>query len=118
MAEGLAPLIRAEIWKTIRLVRDAGIATMVVDKTVSEVTAVADRVVVLVGGRKAYDDLPDVLVRDPQRVQSLWAYDHEDNCVELPTRIPRTTVIIAFVADAPVYRTPRRTAPWPRDSFA
>ena len=53
--EGLAPLIRDEIWKTIRMVRDAGIATLVVDKTVNEVTTVADRVVVLVKGEMVFD---------------------------------------------------------------
>ena len=62
--EGLAPLIRDEIWKTIRLVRDAGIATLVVDKTVSEVTAVADRVVVLVKGETVFDGKPQALLAD------------------------------------------------------
>ena len=55
--EGLAPLIRDEIWKTIRLVRDSGIATLVVDKTVSEVTAVVDRVVIIVKGQVAVEAL-------------------------------------------------------------
>ena len=63
--EGLAPLIRAEIWKTIRLVRDAGIATLVVDKTVSEVTAVADRVVILVKGQFVFEGTPAALNADP-----------------------------------------------------
>jgi branched-chain amino acid transport system ATP-binding protein len=48
--EGLAPLIRDEIWKTIRLVRETGIATLVVDKTVAAVTEISDRVVVIVKG--------------------------------------------------------------------
>ena len=38
--------------------RDSGIATLVVDKTVSEVTAVADRVVILVKGEVAFDGTP------------------------------------------------------------
>src|SRR5690606_36571531 len=46
--EGLAPLIREEIWRTIRLIRDSGIATLIVDKTVSDVAGLADRIVVLV----------------------------------------------------------------------
>ena len=37
--EGLAPLIRDEIWKTVRLVRESGIATLLVDKSVSDVAA-------------------------------------------------------------------------------
>jgi len=59
--EGLAPLIRDEIWRTIRLVRETGIATLVVDKTVAEVAAVADRVAVLVKGEIAFEGHPDKL---------------------------------------------------------
>ncbi|HRK18028.1 MAG TPA: ABC transporter ATP-binding protein [Hyphomicrobiaceae bacterium] len=69
--EGLAPLIRDEIWKTIRLVRDTGIATLVVDKSVSEVTAVAERVVVLVKGQIAFEGKPAVLTADPTMMQRL-----------------------------------------------
>jgi branched-chain amino acid transport system ATP-binding protein len=67
--EGLAPLIREEIWKTIRLVRKAGIATLVVDKSVAEVTAVADRIVILVKGEIAFDGAPAALAADPAVMQ-------------------------------------------------
>ena len=67
--EGLAPLIRDEIWRTIRLVRAAGIATLVVDKTVAEVTAVADRVVVLVKGETVFDGAPAGLLADAALMQ-------------------------------------------------
>lgn len=67
--EGLAPLIRDEIWKTVRLVRDGGIATLVIDKSVSEVTAVADRVVILVKGRIVFDGVPNTLKADPKIMQ-------------------------------------------------
>ena len=53
--EGLAPLIREEIWKTVRLVRESGIATLLVDKSVSEVTAVANRVIILVKGQTVFE---------------------------------------------------------------
>jgi branched-chain amino acid transport system ATP-binding protein len=53
--EGLAPLIRAEIWKTVRLVRESGIATLLVDKSVSELTAVANRVIILVKGQTVFE---------------------------------------------------------------
>ena len=64
--EGLAPLIRAEIWNTVRLVRQSGIATLLVDKSVSEVTAVADRVVNLVKGQIVFEGTPDALKADPE----------------------------------------------------
>jgi branched-chain amino acid transport system ATP-binding protein len=49
--EGLAPLVRDEIWRTIRSIRAAGVATLIVDKTVAEVAAVVDRVMILVKGQ-------------------------------------------------------------------
>ena len=35
--EGLAPLMRDAIWDTVRTVREAGVATLVVDRTVAAV---------------------------------------------------------------------------------
>ena len=64
--EGLAPLIREEIWKTIRLVRNTGIATLIVDKTVAEVAAIADRIVILVKGQIVFEGTADALRADPE----------------------------------------------------
>jgi branched-chain amino acid transport system ATP-binding protein len=62
--EGLAPLMRDEIWHTIRVVRDSGIAVIVVDKTVSAVLSLADRVTVLVKGSVVYSGAPQTLRED------------------------------------------------------
>ena len=67
--EGLAPLMRDEIWHTIRVVRDSGIAVIVVDKTVSAVLSLADRVTVLVKGGVVYSGSPQVLRDDVELVQ-------------------------------------------------
>ncbi len=64
--EGLAPLMRDEIWRTIRTVRAAGIATIVVDRTVSAVLSLADSVTVLVKGSVVYAGAPDTLRRDAE----------------------------------------------------
>ncbi len=56
--EGLAPLIRDEIWKTVRLVREHGIATLLVDKSVADVAAIADRVIILVKGEIVFEGTP------------------------------------------------------------
>ncbi len=53
--EGLAPLIAKEIWAIIRRIRATGIAAIIVDKNFAAVSAVADRAVILVKGRVAYD---------------------------------------------------------------
>ncbi len=64
--EGLAPLIREEIWKTVRLVRESGIATLLVDKSVSEITALADRLIILVKGRTVFEGKPQELKFTPE----------------------------------------------------
>ena len=63
--EGLAPIIRDEIWKTVALIRSTGTATLVVDKTVAAVTAIADRIVILVKGEVVFEDTPARLAADP-----------------------------------------------------
>ena len=64
--EGLAPLIRDEIWRVISVVRESGIATVVVDKTVAAVLSVVDRSTVLVKGSIAYDGPPSELQADEE----------------------------------------------------
>jgi branched-chain amino acid transport system ATP-binding protein len=63
--EGLAPLIREEIWTTIRLLRRTGLAALIVDKSVSDLASVADRVVVLVKGEVVHEGPPAALLADP-----------------------------------------------------
>jgi len=62
--EGLAPLVRDEIWRTIALIRADGIATLVVDRTVASVLSLVDRATVLVKGQVAYDGNPAALAGD------------------------------------------------------
>ena len=61
--EGLAPLMRDEIWRVIGVVREAGMASIIVDKTVDAVLSVADRVVVLVKGAVVHDGPPGIVAR-------------------------------------------------------
>ncbi|TCO73999.1 ABC transporter ATP-binding protein [Rhodovulum euryhalinum] len=50
--EGLAPLIRAEIWAAIRALKaETGLSILVVDKSLKELVQVADRAVILEKGR-------------------------------------------------------------------
>ena len=68
--EGLAPLVRDEIWRVIALVRASGIATLVVDRTVTAVLSVVDRSAVLVKGRVVYDGCPAGLRADAARMSA------------------------------------------------
>lgn len=49
--EGLAPLIRAEIWRCLRELKDSGLAILVVDKSVRILSRVADRHYIMEKGR-------------------------------------------------------------------
>jgi branched-chain amino acid transport system ATP-binding protein len=49
--EGLAPLVVAEIWRVIANIREAGIATLIVDRDHRKVAAHADTLVVLQKGQ-------------------------------------------------------------------
>jgi branched-chain amino acid transport system ATP-binding protein len=64
--EGLAPLIAKEVWATLGIVRSTGIGAIVVDKNFAAVKAHADRVVVLVKGRVAFDGSGKTLASDQQ----------------------------------------------------
>jgi len=52
--EGLAPLIRKEIWSVIRRIKNAGIAAIVVDKDVRALLAIADLNLIIAKGRIVY----------------------------------------------------------------
>jgi branched-chain amino acid transport system ATP-binding protein len=64
--EGLAPLIAKEVWATLRVVRASGIGAIIVDKNFAALKAHADRVVVLVKGRVAFDGSGQTLASDKQ----------------------------------------------------
>ena len=49
--EGLAPLVVAEIWRTVSAIRQTGIATLIVDRNARAVLTHTDRAVVLEKGR-------------------------------------------------------------------
>ncbi|WP_202615484.1 ABC transporter ATP-binding protein [Rhizobium deserti] len=52
--EGLAPVIRQDIWKAIRQLKSEGLSILVVDKTLSELLPVVDRCVILENGRSVW----------------------------------------------------------------
>jgi branched-chain amino acid transport system ATP-binding protein len=66
--EGLAPLVRDQIWRTIGIVREAGIAAILVDKNIGDVAGVADRIVVLVKGETVFEGTPAALTADAELV--------------------------------------------------
>lgn len=65
--EGLAPVIRQEIWRAIRLFKEQGQSTLLVDKSLSEILPIADRCTILEKGSTVWDGKPatlDSTIRD------------------------------------------------------
>jgi len=62
--EGLAPVVRHEIWAAIGELKSSGLSILVVDKSIGELTAVADRCVVLEKGATVWSGTPGDLSDD------------------------------------------------------
>lgn len=63
--EGLAPLVVAEIWRVIAQIREAGLATVIVDRDYRKVLAHSNRAVVLQKGRVALAGSAEAVAADP-----------------------------------------------------
>ena len=63
--EGLAPLIRAEIWATLRELKALGQSILVVDKNLREMAALVDRHNIVEKGRVVWSGSPAALAAAP-----------------------------------------------------
>ncbi len=62
--EGLAPVIRREIWAAITKLKAEGLSILLVDKTLSEILPFADRCVILERGAVAWQGAPTEFTRE------------------------------------------------------
>lgn len=67
--EGLAPLLMKEIWRVIGEIQEGDIATVIVDKNHSAVTAVTDRSMILVKGQVVFDGPSTEVRSNPELIQ-------------------------------------------------
>ena len=63
--EGLAPLIRAEIWRVLARLKASGLAILVIDKNVDALTRVADRHFLIERGRVVWSGVSAELAAAP-----------------------------------------------------
>ena len=56
--EGLAPVVRQEIWEAIHKLKDDGISILIVDKTLKELLALSDNCFILERGQTVWDGIP------------------------------------------------------------
>jgi branched-chain amino acid transport system ATP-binding protein len=69
--EGLAPLVRAEIWHCLRVLKDEGQAILLVDKHLDALTKLADRHVVIEKGHAVWSGSSAALASDPT-IRQRW----------------------------------------------
>ncbi len=63
--EGLAPVVRQEIWAAIGVLkRESGLSILVVDKTLKELSKIADRAVIVERGKSVWTGAPEALTAD------------------------------------------------------
>ncbi len=64
--EGLAPLIRKEIWSVVRQIKESGIAAVIVDKDIKALLELADRNIIISKGRIVYEGSSEELAANPE----------------------------------------------------
>jgi branched-chain amino acid transport system ATP-binding protein len=64
--EGLAPLVRVEIWRVLAHLKSVGLAMIVVDKNLGPLLTLADRHCIVEKGRVVWQGGGDALRNDPQ----------------------------------------------------
>lgn len=63
--EGLAPLVRAEIWKCLNVLKNCGHSILVIDKNVRALSQVADRATIIEKGRIVWSGTSRELEENP-----------------------------------------------------
>ncbi|MDX3896414.1 ABC transporter ATP-binding protein [Pusillimonas sp.] len=67
--EGLAPLIRAEIWECLKNLKQTGIALLVIDKNIAALLRLADRHFIFEKGKTVWSGTSDELRRNRQLLE-------------------------------------------------
>ena len=63
--EGLAPLVREEIWRSLERLRASGQSILVIDKNVGHLTRICDRHFIIERGRTVWSGSSDALMAEP-----------------------------------------------------
>jgi branched-chain amino acid transport system ATP-binding protein len=67
--EGLAPLVAQDIWRTLETIKAEGIAAIVVDRDVKNLSRIADRTILLSKGKVVFSGTPVELAAQPELLE-------------------------------------------------
>jgi branched-chain amino acid transport system ATP-binding protein len=68
--EGLAPLVRAEIWAVLARLKAEGLAILLIDKNLGAVMRLSDQLVIVEKGRTVWSGPPEALAAAPEVSQT------------------------------------------------
>jgi branched-chain amino acid transport system ATP-binding protein len=68
--EGLAPLVRAEIWAVLARLKAEGLAILLIDKNLGAVMRLSDHLVIVEKGRSVWSGAPEALAAAPEVSQT------------------------------------------------
>lgn len=64
--EGLAPLIRKEIWRGLSILKDKGLAILIIDKNIEALMAISERHYIIERGQIAWHGTTEELRKNPE----------------------------------------------------
>jgi len=76
--EGLAPIVRAEIWSTLRLLKQSGVSMIVIDKDLAALCEIASRHYIIEKGAIAWQGSSAELIRDGAVQRRFLSISDED----------------------------------------
>ena len=66
--EGLAPLVRGEIWKCLQKLKQSGLSLIVIDKNIGPLLRLADRHFIVEKGRVVWSGTSEQLRAQPEKL--------------------------------------------------
>ncbi|WP_299196744.1 ABC transporter ATP-binding protein [uncultured Amphritea sp.] len=71
--EGLAPLIRKEIWQVIRQIKDSGVSTIIVDKNIKVLNELCEQHILIVKGKVVFNGDSETLNENKEFIEQSLA---------------------------------------------
>ncbi len=71
--EGLAPLIRKEIWQVIRKIKDSGVSTIIVDKNIKVLNELCEKHILIVKGKVVFNGDSETLNENKEFIEQSLA---------------------------------------------
>ena len=72
--EGLAPLVRQDIWQCIKKLKAEGLSILIIDKNINDLIKIADRHHILVKGKIVWEGTNQALIDSPHLLKQYLSF--------------------------------------------